>query len=41
MYQAESGRFIAKMVKQTMSQIVNKAFPTINTDILLQNGPKN
>lgn len=41
MYQAEAGRFIARLVKQTLSQIVNKAFPTINTDILLQNAPKN
>lgn len=40
MYLAEC-RFIARLVKQTMSQVVNQAFPTIKADILLQNGPKN
>ena len=24
-----------------MSQIINRAFPTINTDVLIQNGPRN
>lgn len=30
MYKTENCRFIAKLVKKTMKEIVNKAFPTIN-----------
>lgn len=41
MDKVEGCRFIAKMVKQAMKDIVKKAFPTINEEILLQNGPKN
>ena len=41
MYKVEGCRFIAKMVKQTMREIITKAFPAVNEEVLLQNGPKN
>lgn len=41
MYKVEGCKFVAKMVKKTMRDIVKKAFPTVDEEILLQNGPKN
>lgn len=40
MQKVEGCRFIAKLVKETMKSIISKAFPTINEEVLLQNGPK-
>lgn len=40
MQKVEGCRFIAKLVKETMKNIINKAFPTINEEVLIQNGPK-
>lgn len=41
MQKVEGCRFIAVLVKEQMKKIINKAFPTVNEDVLLQNGPKN
>lgn len=41
MYKVEGCQFIGRLVKKTMREIINKAFPTINEEVLLQNGPKN
>ena len=41
MYKVEGTKFVGQLVKKTMREIVKKAFPTIDEDILLQNGPKN
>lgn len=41
MQKVEGCRFIAKLVKQQMKEIIKRAFPTVNEDVLLQNGPKN
>lgn len=41
MQKAPSCIFIASLVKQTMRKIMKKAFPTVDEEILLQNGPKN
>ena len=34
-------KFIARLVKEQLKEIVQSAFPTIKNDPLLQNGPKN
>jgi len=34
-------KFVSKLVKETLSQILLKAFPNVKGDVLLQNGPKN
>lgn len=34
-------KFVSKLVKETLSQIIVKAFPTLKGDVLIQNGLKN
>lgn len=38
--QAET-RFVSRLVKDTLKEIIQKAFPAVKNEITLQNGPKN
>ena len=41
MYNVEKCRFISQMVKQTLREVMLRAFPTVKGDVLLQGGVKN
>jgi hypothetical protein len=40
MYKVENSKFVTRVVKETLTNIMVKAFPGIKPDVLLQNGPK-